>query len=55
MFLYSTVEQLRYGSVTGQYYFFSTGIEKTPANEVTVTTLALSNHSRCDKSTWIMY
>jgi MOSC domain-containing protein YiiM len=32
---------LRYGRVTSQAYFFGTGIEKTPVNKVTVTTLGL--------------
>jgi hypothetical protein len=41
MLPYSTIEQLRYGRVTSQAYFFGTGIEKTPANKVTVTTLGL--------------
>ncbi|KJG08361.1 MOSC domain-containing protein [Photobacterium kishitanii] len=39
MLPYSTVEQLRYGHVTNQDYFFRTGIEKKPTDKVSVTAL----------------
>ncbi|WP_181320948.1 MOSC domain-containing protein [Photobacterium phosphoreum] len=49
MFPYSTVEQLRYGRVTGQDYFFRTSIEKTPTNKVSVTTLGFVGDEQAER------
>lgn len=49
MFPYSTVEQLRYGRVTGQDYFFRTGIEKSITKKVNVTALGFAGDEQAER------
>ncbi|SMY16480.1 MOSC domain-containing protein [Photobacterium aquimaris] len=48
MLPHSTIEQLRYGRVSSQAYFFRTAIEKTPANTVSITLLGLEGDEQAE-------